>query len=229
MARFGASRSGGARRHAGDDVYAKLASPVRAIEAGTVTGVSSTYYRASKSRPYVGAVTVQNEDGSLWRYCEVLTPVPVKVGQTLRAGDIVGHVGNLYLASVPDMLHLERFSGSGSGPLTVSGAASLLHSSGKPYVRRKDLLDPTELLDDLWAARKRAEARPVVKRGDKGASVFDLMTALHRAGDYRPVPDQTFGDATDTALKAWQARHGLTADGVCGAATWEMLAAHCLL
>ena len=236
MGRFGASRSGGTRAHAGSDVYAPLGVPVRAIEAGEVVGLSSTYYRRSKAYPYVGAVTVENEDGTLWRYAETRTPNIVRVGDIVRPGQVVGHVGRLHIPGLSDMLHAERFLGvlpSGkraTGSLTVSASASATHPGTKrPYLRRRDLADATALLTELWQARKAAEARPVLKRGATGPDAFRLLTALHRAGDLRAIPVPSFGPATETALRAWQARHGLTADGICGADSWELLAAHCLL
>lgn len=35
--------------------------------------------------------------------------------------------------------------------------------------------------------------------------------------------DGRFGPATERAVKAWQAAHGLTADGLAGAGTWAAL------
>ena len=53
-----------------------------------------------------------------------------------------------------------------------------------------------------------------IRQGSTGADVSLWQTFLKL-----PV-DGNFGPATVTATKAWQSSHGLTADGVVGAATW---------
>lgn len=230
MGAFGARRSSGKRAHAGIDIYARLGAPVRAIEAGIVAGTSNAYYRGT------GAVTVQNADGTVWRYCELRTPITVRTGQTVRAGQVIGYVGDLKLTGIPQMLHLERFRGTlpngtpARGPLTVS--PGLRDARGVPYVRRGDLYDPTNEITPLWAALIAARRRPVLK---KGASDRDAVAVLQRAligaGVLAPTasPIGTFGPATDAALRAWQDARGLVPDGVCGTLGWERLAAEGLL
>ncbi len=56
-----------------------------------------------------------------------------------------------------------------------------------------------------------------------GVSVEDVQRALARAGlDPGPV-DGRFGKKTKSAIKAFQRRHDLTADGVVGERTWSYL------
>lgn len=55
-------------------------------------------------------------------------------------------------------------------------------------------------------------------------SVEAMQAALNVHGARPPLtPDGSFGPATTTALKRFQAAHGLVADGVCGPATWAAL------
>lgn len=42
------------------------------------------------------------------------------------------------------MLHLELYLGTRTGKLTTNGAVDRIH--GRPFVRRSDLADPTQLL-----------------------------------------------------------------------------------
>lgn len=64
---------------------------------------------------------------------------------------------------------------------------------------------------------------PVLKKGAKNNAVKTLQKLLDADGAKLAV-DGSFGSATETALKAWQKKHGLTADGSCGPKTWaEML------
>jgi len=52
-----------------------------------------------------------------------------------------------------------------------------------------------------------------------------LQELLNKAGGQpQLVLDGGFGAKTDQALRAFQARHGLTADGICGSVTWSALA-----
>lgn len=68
-------------------------------------------------------------------------------------------------------------------------------------------------------------ARPVLKLGSLDrAATRELQALLAKAGAAL-VPDGGFGPKTDQAVKAFQAAHGLTADGVVGAKTWAALAA----
>ena len=62
-----------------------------------------------------------------------------------------------------------------------------------------------------------AGAERTIERHDHGRSVKHLQRLLHI------TQDGGFGAGTVRALKAFQRRHGLHADGVAGPATWAML------
>jgi putative chitinase len=68
-----------------------------------------------------------------------------------------------------------------------------------------------------------ASADPILRQGDKGASVTLLQTKLDAAG-YKVTMDGSFGPATVAAVKQFQAAKHLTPDGVVGQATWAALA-----
>jgi putative chitinase len=57
----------------------------------------------------------------------------------------------------------------------------------------------------------------LLKLGSEGEDVKKLQTKLGID------PIGKFGPKTDTAVKAWQSEHGLTADGVVGDKTWSMI------
>jgi peptidoglycan hydrolase-like protein with peptidoglycan-binding domain len=70
------------------------------------------------------------------------------------------------------------------------------------------------------AAGVRRDAVNIVSSGEgasSGDAVSRLQSALHLASD------GTFGPETAAAVRRLQARHGLTVDGVVGAATWSVL------
>jgi peptidoglycan hydrolase-like protein with peptidoglycan-binding domain len=65
-------------------------------------------------------------------------------------------------------------------------------------------------------------AHGTVKSGSTGADVTALQTALNAAG-YSLTVDGSFGPNTLAALKDYQTKNGLTADGIAGSATWGKL------
>jgi putative chitinase len=65
-------------------------------------------------------------------------------------------------------------------------------------------------------------ATPVLRLGDKNASVTLLQTKLKAAG-YQVGTDGDFGPGTDAVVKQFQAAKGLTADGIVGLSTWAAL------
>jgi hypothetical protein len=69
-------------------------------------------------------------------------------------------------------------------------------------------------------------SNPILKRGEKGVHVGVLHQMLIEAGeslDQSEITSLMFGESTDSAVKAYQKAHGLTADGVVGPKTWATL------
>jgi putative chitinase len=67
-----------------------------------------------------------------------------------------------------------------------------------------------------------ASAAPVLRQGDKSASVTLLQSKLNDAG-YKVTTDGSFGPGTAAAVKQFQAAKGLTPDGIVGRVTWAAL------
>lgn len=67
--------------------------------------------------------------------------------------------------------------------------------------------------------------RETLKRGSRGADVTYLQQRLTAKGYGVGAIDGIFGQKTLEAVKAYQAEHGLTVDGIVGAKTWASLAA----
>lgn len=141
MRQFGWRRSGGARRHAGCDLYAPVGTPVRAVSDGVVRRVAPFYYKTD-------AVEVVHDCGSIVRYGEV-KPL-VREGETVKRGQQIATVAQMHTPSGPfplKMLHVELYSGLRTGALTQPRERSAIHRlSGKPFMRRRDLMNPTALL-----------------------------------------------------------------------------------
>jgi murein DD-endopeptidase MepM/ murein hydrolase activator NlpD len=147
MRAFGANRSGGTRAHAGCDLYFPQGTWIHAVTDGVV--VNGPYWFYSQTF----ALEVDHGD-MIVRYGEIQPDSPVRTGDRVQAGQRIARVGRLVGITVPsDMLHIEVYDKSAAGPLTVHDeAASVLRADGVPFGRRKDLIDPTSLLQD-WAAR----------------------------------------------------------------------------
>lgn len=64
---------------------------------------------------------------------------------------------------------------------------------------------------------------PTLRRGSQGDEVADLQMLLNSKFGYKLDIDGDFGSQTEAAVKDFQRKQGLTADGVVGAKTWKAL------
>ena len=62
-----------------------------------------------------------------------------------------------------------------------------------------------------------------VKKGSSGDAVKQLQEWLNQLGYDCGRPDGIFGTQTDLAVKKFQVNHGLKADGIVGALTWNAI------
>jgi len=139
---FASNRNNGLRAHAGCDLYFEKGTWIYAIGDGTVTRGPYPFYCQTF------ALEVDHGD-FLARYGEIQAKTTVKEGDKVRAGQQIAKVGHLVGIQVPsDMLHLELYDKSASGPLTITDTSrSKKRSDGISFMRRKDLIDPTPRLN----------------------------------------------------------------------------------
>ena len=83
----------------------------------------------------------------LARYGEIQGNALVQQGDQVNAGQPIAKVGKLG-SITQSMLHLELYDKSAQGQLTVKNAQTKKTSKGIPFMRRKDLIDPTEKLNE---------------------------------------------------------------------------------
>ena len=138
---FASPRDGGARLHAGCDLYFPRGTCIHAIADGTVVRGPYAFYCET--------FALEIDHGSfLARYGEIQSQTEVKAGARVRAGQKIALVGHLIGIQVPsDMLHLELYDKSLTGPLTVGSGSGSAMRNGLPFMRRKDLIDPTMKLN----------------------------------------------------------------------------------
>jgi murein DD-endopeptidase MepM/ murein hydrolase activator NlpD len=154
---FGADRKRG-RLHAGCDIGAAPGVHVVAIDSGKVI--------EAPKRPFIRntdlfAIAVKHSSGIVARYTEInKIPTRFTKGAEVSAGEALGVVASQGDLS---MLHFELYSGDRSGTLSVpwglwprgkrpvdlsAAERSRIIAAGylPDYMRRADLIDPTELL-----------------------------------------------------------------------------------
>jgi murein DD-endopeptidase MepM/ murein hydrolase activator NlpD len=81
------------------------------------------------------------------RYGEIQRAALVKQGDSVKAGQPIATVGKL-TGMTNSMLHLELYDKSAQGPLTVKNNTTKRTARGVPFMRRRDLIDPTAKLNE---------------------------------------------------------------------------------
>ncbi len=96
----------------------------------------------------------------------------------------------------------------------------------KKYNLTADGIAGKETLKKLDSVYKNADSDKdddSLRMGDSGSAVKDLQTKLKKLGYYDGTVDSTFGSGTYAAVKAFQKKYNLTADGVAGSATLKKI------
>ena len=96
----------------------------------------------------------------------------------------------------------------------------------KKYNLTADGIAGKETLKKLDSAYKNANSAKdddSLRMGDSGSAVKDLQTKLKKLGYYDGTVDSTFGSGTYAAVRAFQKKYNLTADGVAGSETLKKL------
>ena len=78
-------------------------------------------------------------------------------------------------------------------------------------------------LDSVYENANSAKDGDSLRMGDSGSAVKDLQTKLKKLGYYDGTVDSTFGSGTYAAVRAFQKKYNLTADGVAGSETLKKL------
>ena len=107
-----------------------------------------------------------------------------------------------------------------------SGTYAAVRAFQKKYNLTADGVAGGETLKKLDSAYKNADSDKdddSLRMGDSGSAVKDLQTKLKKLGYYDGTVDSTFGSGTYAAVKAFQKKYNLTADGVAGSETLKKL------
>ena len=107
-----------------------------------------------------------------------------------------------------------------------SGTYVAVRAFQKKYNLTADGVAGSETLKKLDSAYKNANSDKdddSPRMGDSGSAVKDLQTKLKKLGYYDGTVDSTFGSGTYVAVRAFQKKYNLTADGVAGSETLKKL------
>ena len=99
--------SGGHAGHNGTDLAAPSGTPIYATHDGEISRVA---FQRSGAGHYVN---VKNEDGWETKYFHMISQSPKKVGDIVKAGDLIGYVGSTGASTGPH-LHIELWKGGTS-------------------------------------------------------------------------------------------------------------------
>jgi hypothetical protein len=92
------------------------------------------------SKFYRGSYAIEIDHYSyIGRYTEIKPISGLKVSITVKPGQTIGTIMDLKLSN--SMLHFEMYSGTATGTLT--------NTANPPYMRRSDLVNPTNFLLNL--------------------------------------------------------------------------------
>ena len=155
MRKFGASRSGGKRVHAGCDIYFPVGTQIYAVDSGTVVKGSTDFYLGTDE------VCIYHDRLKMTiRYGEIgKGTCKLKRGETVEAGEPIAKVGKLRGLSIT-MLHIELYTGSVIPTLVLkNGKMGTLNGKSVPYLRLKSLIDPTSSLNQ-WKSRRPPRSSP---------------------------------------------------------------------
>ena len=132
----------------------------------------------------------------------------------IELGFLSGSADGIYgSATAQAVMALQK---ANSLPMTGYADANLqaLIFNGKPYNAsgKKTEVKTLPVIDGLN-----------VRSGDKGVIVRTIQSKLAEKGYYTGTISGTYDSKTVTAVKAFQKKNGLTADGVCGEVTQDLL------
>ena len=144
-----------------------------------------------------------------------------KDDDSLRMGDSGSDVKNLQTK----LKKLGYYDGTVDSTFG-SGTYAAVKAFQKKYNLTADGVAGSETLKKLDSAYKNADSDKddgSLRKGASGSAVKDLQTKLKKLGFYNAYVDGSYGDTTVAAVKAFQKKYNLTADGVAGSETLKKL------
>lgn len=98
--------------HNGQDIIARQGTPIRAAAGGRVSVAGSV-------GTYGYVVYIDHPDGLQTRYAHQVSPPPVRVGQHVTQGQVIGHVGSTGASTGPHLHFEARIDGTPFDPMPL--------------------------------------------------------------------------------------------------------------
>lgn len=200
--RFGMrTLKGETRMHNGIDMTATNdgeTGQVDDITAHTGGVIESNGYNSSAGN----YVRVRVDNKTVMVYYHLKNRSPLKVGTTIKSGQIIGRMGK---------------TGNATGRHLHWG----IQYNGK-------WIDPEPYLDKDWEKPQEtcSVTLPILRNGDKGDAVRSMQILLAENGHKGEMNENaygSFGNKTENALKSYQQSAGLPVSGECDEETWTKL------
>jgi hypothetical protein len=222
--------SGAKKHHNGVDIWqAKEPTPLLACFDGKVIAVSTSTDPNGAGNKVVVQSTVDGKKIT-WTYFHMVKgSIKVKKGDDIKAGDVVGRMGDTGFATGKH-LHWEIWSGHRTAQPNINSGGKGFHDPMKfmanvlaPKTSEVPVEAPVTPAEPVVAPEP-AIVTPAVtkafvnlKNGSKGSEVKKLQTAL------KVTADGDFGPITEKAVKAYQTKKGIVVTGVVDETTWKRL------
>jgi murein DD-endopeptidase MepM/ murein hydrolase activator NlpD len=222
--------SGAKKHHNGVDIWqAKEPTPLLACFDGKVVAVSTSTDPNGAGNKVVVQSTV-NDKKITWTYFHMVKgSIKVKKGDLVKAGDVVGRMGETGFATGKH-LHWEIWSGHRTAQPNINNGGKGFHDPMKfmanvlapkpvevPVEAPVTPVEPVSTPEPAIVTPAVIKAFVSLKKGSKGGAVKSLQTAL------KITADGDFGPITEKAVKAYQTKKGIVATGVVDETTWKRL------
>ena len=222
--------SGAKKHHNGVDIWqAKEPTPLLACFDGKVVAVSTSTDPNGAGNKVVVQSTVDGKKIT-WTYFHMVKgSIKVKKGDKVKAGDVVGKMGDTGFATGKH-LHWEIWSGHRTAQPNINNGGKGFHDPMKfmanalapkttePVLEAPvTVVEPVVTPEPVVVAPVAPKAFTSLKKGSKGSAVKSLQTAL------KITADGDFGPITEKAVKAYQLKKGITVTGVVDETTWKRL------
>lgn len=170
---------------------------------------------------------------------DTLSGIASRFGTSVQALAAINGIKNVNLIRVGQKLRLKGGARKPTGSTytvrkgdTLSGIASKHGTSWQALAKLNGIGDPNKIYPGqkirVSGSAPAKKAKPsnksivpypghLIKRGSRGKDVQRIQRAVGTD------PDGIFGPATERAVKAYQKRHGLSADGIVGEKTWSVM------
>jgi murein DD-endopeptidase MepM/ murein hydrolase activator NlpD len=222
--------SGAKKHHNGVDIWqAKEPTPLLACFDGKVIAVSTSTDPNGAGNKVVVQSTVDGKKIT-WTYFHMVKgSIKVKKGDDIKAGDVVGRMGETGFATGKH-LHWEIWSGHRTAQPNINSGGKGFHDPMKfmaavlgpkpvevPVEAPVTVVEPVSAPEPAIVTPAVTKAFVSLKKGSKGSDVKKLQTAL------KVTADGDFGPITEKAVKAYQTKKGITVTGVVDETTWKRL------